>query len=70
MMTAYADLTAHIAEYNDLLNIKNVLDWDLRTKMPASGTATRGAQLATLSKLAKAHFVSDATARLLEAAET
>ena len=68
-MTAYQEFATHIAEYNDLLNIKNVLDWDLRTKMPASGTATRGAQLATLSKLAKAHFVSDETARLLDAAE-
>ncbi len=68
-MTAYTKLAAHIAEYNDLLNILNTLKWDMRTQMPAGGAATRGAQLATLTKLAKAHFVSDKTARLLDAAE-
>ena len=37
--------------------------------MPAAGAASRGLQLATLSKLAKSIFVSDETARLLDAAE-
>ena len=37
--------------------------------MPAGGAVSRGAQLATLSKLAKSIFVSDKTARLLDAAE-
>ena len=69
MMTAYEKLAAHIAEYNDLLNILNTLKWDMRTQMPAGGAATRGAQLATLSKLAKQIFASDETARLLDAAE-
>ena len=69
-MTAYDDFAEHIAEYNDLLNILNVLKWDMRTKMPASGARTRGAQLATLTKLAKAFFVSDKTERLLDAAES
>ena len=68
-MTAYEALAAHIAEYNDLLNILNTLKWDMRTQMPAGGSATRGAQLATLTKLAKDIFVSDKTARLLDAAE-
>ena len=68
-MTAYNDLAAHIAEYNDLLNIMNVLAWDMRTQMPAAGSATRGAQMATLTKLAKGVFVSDKTERLLDAAE-
>ena len=68
-MTAYAALTAHIAEYNDLLNILNALKWDMRTQMPPGGAATRGAQLATLTKLAKDFFASDKTARLLDAAE-
>ena len=68
-MTAYDELTAHIAEYHDLLCILNTLKWDMRTMMPASGAASRGKQLATLSKLAKAIFVSDKTARLLDAAE-
>ena len=69
MMTAYEKLAAHIAEYNDLLNILNTLKWDMRTQMPAGGAATRGSQLATLSKLAKQIFASDETARLLDAAE-
>lgn len=69
-MTAYDKLAAHIAEYNDLLNILNTLKWDMRTQMPPGGASTRGAQLATLTKLAKDLFVSDKTARLLDAAET
>lgn len=68
-MTAYQDFATHIAEYNDLLNILNILNWELRTQMPASGAATRGAQLSTLTRLAKDHFISDGTARLLDAAE-
>ena len=68
-MTAYEDLTAHIAEYHDLLCILNTLKWDMRTMMPAAGAASRGRQLATLTKLAKSIFVSDDTARLLDAAE-
>ncbi len=68
-MTACENLAAHIAEYNDLLNILNTLKWDMRTMMPAGGSTSRGAQLATLTKLAKGLFVSDKTARLLDAAE-
>ena len=68
-MKAYDALAAHIAEYNDLLNILNTLKWDMRTQMPAGGAGARGAQLATLTKLAKDFFVSDKTARLLDAAE-
>ena len=69
-MTAHAELAAHIAEYNDLLNIINILKWEMRTKMPPGGAVTRGAQLATLTQLAKKTFVSDQTARLLDAAES
>ena len=68
-MTAIEKLAAHIAGYNDLLNILNTLKWDMRTQMPAGGALTRGAQLATLTQLAKSIFVSDETARLLDAAE-
>lgn len=69
-MTAYEDLQAHIAEYNDLLNVLNTLKWDMRTQMPHGGAVTRGNQLATVNKIAKEKFVSDATARLLDAAES
>lgn len=68
-MTAYDKLTAHIAEYNDLLCILNTLRWDMRAMMPAGGASSRGMQLSTLSKLAKSIFVSDETAGLLDAAE-
>ncbi len=68
-MKVYEALAAHIAEYNDLLNILNTLKWDMRAKMPAGGSRSRGAQLETLSKLAKDIFVSEKTARLLDAAE-
>ena len=59
----------HIAEYNDLLNILNLLKWDTRTQMPSGGSETRGQQMATINRLAKEKFVSDQTARLLDAAE-
>ena len=69
-MTAYDDLNQHIAEYNDLLNILNLMKWDMRTQMPSGGSETRGQQLATLSRMAKDHFTSDKTARLLDSAES
>ncbi len=69
-MTAYDELAAHIAEYHDLLCILNTLKWDMRTMMPAAGAASRGRQLATLTTLAKSIFVSEETARLLDAAES
>ena len=69
-MTAYDKLAAHIAEYHDLLCILNTLKWDMRTMMPAAGAASKGQQLATLTTLAKSIFVSEETARLLDAAES
>ncbi len=69
-MTAVQALAEHIAEYNDLLNAMNILRWDMRTMMPPAGASTRGSQLATLTRHAKRHFVSDKTAKLLDAAES
>ena len=68
-MTAYDEFAEHLAECNDLLNILNILKWDMRTKMPAGGAGTRGSQLATLAKLTMERFISAKTARLLDAAE-
>lgn len=68
-MTAYDDLNAHVAQLNDILNTLNILKWDSRTQMPPGGSQTRGHQLATLSRMAREHFASDETARLLDAAE-
>ena len=68
-MSAYDELNTHIAAFNDILNTLNILKWDSRTQMPPGGSATRGHQLATLARLAREHFASDQTARLLDAAE-
>ncbi len=68
-MVAYEQLQEHIATLNDLLNILNILKWDARTQMPPGGSQTRGYQLATVSRLAREHFTSETTARLLDAAE-
>jgi carboxypeptidase Taq len=68
-MTAYEDFQQHIAVLSDILNTLNILKWDSRTQMPPGGSETRGYQLATLSRLARDHFVSDKTARLLDSAE-
>ena len=68
-MTAYADFQNHIAELSDILNAISILKWDARTQMPPGGAATRGNQLATLSRVAQAHFISDKTARILDAVE-
>jgi carboxypeptidase Taq len=69
MATAYEQFAAHIAELNDILCSISVLKWDARTQMPHGGAETRGFQLATLSRLSQEHFISDKTARLLDAAE-
>lgn len=69
-MNGYDALQTHIAQLSDLLNAISVLKWDARTNMPPGGAQTRGFQLATLSRVAQEHFVSDRTARLLDAAET
>ncbi len=70
MTSAYDQFAAHIAELSDILNSISILKWDARTMMPSGGAETRGQQLATLSRLAQEHFISDKTARLLDAAET
>jgi len=68
-MTAYQDFQNHIAELSDILNSISILKWDARTQMPSGGAETRGYQLATLSRLAQEHFISEKTARLLDAAQ-
>ncbi|MBI5670548.1 MAG: carboxypeptidase M32 [Chloroflexi bacterium] len=68
-MTAYDQFQLHIAELSDILNAISILKWDARTQMPPGGAQTRGYQLATLSRLAQVHFISDKTARLLDAVE-
>ncbi len=67
-MTAYDNFQQHFAEINDLCCVINLLTWDARTQMPAGGAATRGTQLATVTRLAQTRFVSDETDRLITAA--
>lgn len=68
-MTAYDAFKERIAQINDLCCVINLLTWDLRTKMPDGGAATRGAQLGTLARLAQERFTSAETLALIEAAE-
>ena len=46
-------LEDRIGAVNDVLCALSLLVWDSRTMMPAAATATRGAQIATLTRLAR-----------------
>ncbi len=67
-MSAYEAFCSHFAEINDLCCVINLLTWDSRTQMPPGGAATRGQQLATVTRLAQARFVSEETGRLIDQA--
>lgn len=67
-MSAYEAFCNHFAEINDLCCVINLLTWDSRTQMPPGGAAARGQQLATVTRLAQARFVSDETGRLIDRA--
>ena len=66
-MEKFDELKARLAEISDLERAAAVLGWDQQTYMPPGGTAARSEQLATLSKLAHQHFISDEMGDLLEA---
>jgi len=68
-MSAYSDFQARMAEINDLCCVINLLNWDTRTQMPAGGAATRGQQLATVTRLAQERFTSQETGKLIAQAE-
>lgn len=63
-------LRSHLATIADLKAAAAVLRWDQETLMPPGGAEGRALQLATLARLAHEHLVSDATRRLLDAAES
>lgn len=67
-MSAYEAFCNHFSEINDLCCVINLLTWDSRTQMPPGGAGTRGQQLATVTRLAQARFVSDETGRLIDRA--
>lgn len=69
MTTALAALNQRVAAVNDVLNAVSVLTWDSRTMMPPGGAETRGAQIATLTRLARDLLLAPETERALENAE-
>jgi carboxypeptidase Taq len=62
----FEDLTARLAEHDDLRMAAALLRWDQATYMPEGGSAARGRQLATLEKLAHDRLTDPALARLVE----
>lgn len=62
----FSELTARLAEHNDLVSAASLLRWDQATYMPEGGNAARGRQLATLEKLAHDRLTDPALARLLD----
>jgi carboxypeptidase Taq len=62
------DLHARIGAVNDVLCALSLLVWDSRTMMPAGGTSTRGAQIATLTRLARELLLAAETRRALDGA--
>lgn len=68
MNEKFAKLLKHLTPVSDLHGAEAVLGWDQQTYMPPRGGAARAEQLATLSKLAHEHFISDETGKLLDEA--
>jgi carboxypeptidase Taq len=67
----------HIDQLRELLGVVSdirhaaaVLGWDQQTYMPPGGAGSRAMQLATLSRLAHEHFVSDDLQAALERAKS
>lgn len=59
------DLHERIGAVNDVLCALSLLIWDSRTMMPSGGTFTRGAQIATMTQIAREHLLSAQTQRAL-----
>ena len=66
---ALAELRSQLATIADLKSAAAVLRWDLETQMPPGGAEGRALQLATLARVAHELLTSDATRRLLDAAD-
>ncbi|MDB5529149.1 MAG: carboxypeptidase [Devosia sp.] len=64
----YSAFQAAIAQINDILCTVNLLAWDSRTVMPPGGVESRGAQVSTLTSLARELATGDAMARALDGA--
>lgn len=59
-------LTARLAEINDLEAAASLLAWDQSTYMPPGGGAARARQIATLQRLAHEQLTDPAVGRLLD----
>jgi carboxypeptidase Taq len=66
---ALAELRSQLATVADLKSAAAVLHWDQETQMPPGGAEGRALQLATLARVAHELLTSDATRRLLDAAD-
>ncbi|MGD8600258.1 MAG: carboxypeptidase M32 [Gemmatimonadota bacterium] len=61
-------LKAHMSDVLNLGSVSSILHWDQNTYMPPNGSKARAAQQATIGKLRHDLFISDRTAKLIEAA--
>ncbi len=68
MTDVISQLREHLATLTDLRVVNALVEWDQQTMMPPRGVEARAASLATLGRLTHDMFVSDTTARLLDAA--
>ncbi len=66
MEEKFRELRERLLVVYDLNKAANVLHWDQTTYMPPGGAASRGRQIATLSRLAHERFTDPAVGRLLE----
>lgn len=69
MSDAWERLTAHLTEFETLRAVQGVLAWDQQTHMPPAGGASRGAQLALVSRLAHERFTAPEVGAWLDTLE-
>lgn len=67
---SFTALDERIGAINDVLNAASVLIWDSRTMMPTGGAASRGLQIATLTRVALDMLLHADTAHALDAAQS
>jgi carboxypeptidase Taq len=64
--TQLSRLKSLINQSLDLVSVIGLLHWDLETTMPTGGSAARGHQMATLTRIGHEKFTSDEVGELLE----
>jgi carboxypeptidase Taq len=68
MADPFEQLRERMAELADLRNTSELLEWDRQTMMPPRGALARAEASATLQRISHDMFISDDTARLIDAA--